>query len=143
MRGSRRSGRLAFVAFRDGRPIGVQALRTKDFARTREVDTGSWLGRAHQGQGLGTEMRAGVLTFAFELLGATRAVSGAIDGNPQSLAVSRRLGYEVTGTSTVAPRGARGGAHRPPTCTRDRFTSPVRVEVDGFEGLQPLFGIAG
>ena len=133
---------LSFVAFRDGRPIGVQALRTKDFARTREVDTGSWLGRAHQGEGLGTEMRAGVLTFAFELLGATRAVSGAIDGNQQSLAVSRRLGYEVTGTSTVAPRGAEV-ARTDLLLTRDRFTSPVRVEVDGFEGLQPLFGIAG
>jgi RimJ/RimL family protein N-acetyltransferase len=131
---------LALVAFRDGRPIGVQSLRGKDFARRRTVDTGSWLGRAHQDQGLGTEMRAGVLSFAFELLGAERATSGAIAGNPQSLAVSRKLGYEVTGEHTVAPRGA-DLPHTDLLLERGRFTSPVRVEVAGFDGLQSLFGV--
>lgn len=131
---------LSLVAFLGGRPIGVQSLRGKDFARKHVVDTGSWLGRAHQNQGLGTEMRAGALSFAFELLGAERATSGAIDGNPQSLAVSRKLGYEVTGEHTVAPRGV-DRQHTDLAIERAAFRSPVRVEVVGFEGLQSLFGV--
>ena len=102
--------------------------------------TGSWLGRAHQNQGLGTEMRAGVLSFAFELLGAERATSGAIDGNPQSLAVSRKLGYAVSGEHTVAPRGV-DRTHTDLVLERAAFRSPVRVEVVGFDGLQSLFGV--
>ena len=38
--------------------IGTQKLGARDFAITREVDTGSWIGLRHQGQGIGTEMRA-------------------------------------------------------------------------------------
>jgi RimJ/RimL family protein N-acetyltransferase/predicted GNAT family acetyltransferase len=132
--------RLNLVAFLDGRPVGVQALRADRFAELREVDTGSWLGRAHQGQGLGTEMRAAVLAFAFDRLGAARAVSGAIQGNPQSLGVSRKLGYEVTGEHNVSPRGT-AVPHTDLALDRDRFSSPVPVEVDGLDGLEPLFGV--
>jgi RimJ/RimL family protein N-acetyltransferase len=85
-------------------------------------------------------MRAGVLSFAFELLGAERATSGAIAGNPQSLGVSRKLGYEVTGEHMVAPRGT-DLPHTDLTLERDRFRSPVPVEVSGFDGLQSLFGV--
>jgi RimJ/RimL family protein N-acetyltransferase/ribosomal protein S18 acetylase RimI-like enzyme len=132
---------LSLVAFLDGLPVGVQALRATDFAETHEVDTGSWLGRAHQGQGLGTEMRAGALVLAFERLGARRAVSGAIQGNPQSLGVSRNLGYEVTGESTVSPRGV-DVPHTNLALSRDRFRSPAPVEIDGLDGLEALFGVA-
>ena len=59
------------------------------------VTTGSWLGAAYQGNGLGTEMRAAVLTYAFDARGARVARSGAIQGNPQSLGVSRKLGYAL------------------------------------------------
>jgi RimJ/RimL family protein N-acetyltransferase/ribosomal protein S18 acetylase RimI-like enzyme len=131
--------RLNLVAFLDGRPVGVQALRADRFAETQQVDTGSWLGRAHQGKGLGTEMRAAVLSLAFDRLGATRAMSGAIQGNPQSLGVSRKLGYEVTGEHMVSPRGA-DVPHTDLALDRDRFTSPVPVEIDGLDGLEPLFG---
>jgi RimJ/RimL family protein N-acetyltransferase/GNAT superfamily N-acetyltransferase len=131
---------FTLVAFQDGRPIGVQSLRGRDFARRREVDTGSWLGRPSQGRGLGTEMRAGVLSFAFELLGAKRATSGAIDANPQSLGVSRKLGYEVVGEHMVAPRGV-DRPHTDLVLERERFRSPVPVEVVGFDGLQSLFGV--
>src|SRR3984885_13524461 len=63
-----------FVA---GPPGGGQELRPKTFARLRTVETASWLGRQHQGQGLGKEMRAAILHLAFEGLGAIEAISGA------------------------------------------------------------------
>jgi RimJ/RimL family protein N-acetyltransferase len=44
--------------------VGTQGLSGRDFAVLREVSTGSWIGRKHQGQGIGTEMRAAVLFLA-------------------------------------------------------------------------------
>ena len=130
---------LPLVAFVGGEPVGIQTIRSERFAETGAVDTGSWLGRAWQGRGLGTEMRAAVLTFAFAGLGAAEATSGAIAGNPQSLGVSRKLGYRTAGTKTVAPRGE-------PLeellleLRRDEFVSPVPVEITGLDGLHSQFG---
>ena len=67
--------------------------------------TGSWLGLRHQGRGIGTEMRAAVLLFAFDHLGATRARSAAFVDNPASLRVSEKLGYRPDGTETIVRRG--------------------------------------
>jgi len=77
--------------------IGVQTLRADSFAGRRTVETGSWLGRAHQGRGLGTEARAAALHLAFAGLGAERAESSAWHDNAASRAVSRKLGYEENG----------------------------------------------
>ena len=55
----------------------------------RSVATGSWLGLRHQGHGIGKEMRAAVLHFAFAGLGAIEALSGAWDDNKPSLGVER------------------------------------------------------
>jgi RimJ/RimL family protein N-acetyltransferase/predicted GNAT family acetyltransferase len=121
---------IRFTAFLDGAPIGVQGL---DF-HAEWVTTGSWLGQTHQGRGLGTEMRAAVLTYAFGTRGATRARSGAIQGNAQSLGVSRKLGYEVAGSHVVSPRGE-PVEHTDVELRRDRFRSPVPVTVDGVRPL--------
>ncbi|HEY0417511.1 MAG TPA: GNAT family N-acetyltransferase [Gaiellaceae bacterium] len=125
--------RRELVAFLDGEPVGVQALR----AHLPEVDTGSWLGAAHQGRGLGTEMRAAVLTLAFDHLGAEVARSGALAGNEQSLGVSRKLGYRVVGTKTVAPRGV-PVEHPVLELRRDEFRSPVPVEIQAPRDLARL-----
>lgn len=85
-----------FVRY-EGRPIGVQTLHGKEFAVTREVDSGSWIGLAYQGRGIGTEMRAAVLHLAFAGLGAETARSGSYLGNDASERVSRRLGYRPDG----------------------------------------------
>jgi RimJ/RimL family protein N-acetyltransferase/GNAT superfamily N-acetyltransferase len=130
---------LGLVAFLDGRPVGVQSLRATSFATKRSVGTGSWLGRAFQGQGLGTEMRAGALTLAFEGLDAEVALSGAVQGNPQSLGVSRKLGYVVTGESSVSPRGI-PVPHTDLELRREHFSSPVPVRLEGLDELEPLFG---
>jgi RimJ/RimL family protein N-acetyltransferase/ribosomal protein S18 acetylase RimI-like enzyme len=132
---------LGLVAFHAGRPIGIQSVSAEQFASTRTVSTGSWLGRAWQGRGLGTEMRAAVLQLAFAGLGARIARSGAIAGNPQSLGVSRKLGYEVVGSHTVSPRGA-PLEHTDVELRNESFASPVPVEVVGLAQLLPLFGAA-
>lgn len=85
--------RLALVVRRDGELVGMQDLHAQDFARTRRVMTGSWLGRAHQGLGTGTLMRQLVVGFAFDELGADQCESGYIVGNHASAAVSRKVGY--------------------------------------------------
>jgi RimJ/RimL family protein N-acetyltransferase len=97
------------------------------------------LGRAWQGKGLGTEMRAAVLTLAFEELGAGRARSAAMQRNAQSLGVSRKLRYVETGTELVSPRGV-PVEHVNLELTADRFRSPVSVEISGVADLLPLLG---
>ena len=117
---------VQFLVRLGGRVIGVQSLMAVDFAVRREVCSGSWLGLRWQGAGYGTEMRAAVLMFAFDHLGARAARSGAFTDNPTSLAVSRRLGYREDGIEIWARRGrlaeqirlllsaAGFAAHRPP-----------------------------
>lgn len=89
----------------EGEPVGVQAVTAENFASTRTVMTGSWLGLRFQRRGTGTEMRTAVLELAFRGLGAEAARSGAIEGNAASLRVSEKLGYRVVGHGTVEPRG--------------------------------------
>jgi RimJ/RimL family protein N-acetyltransferase/predicted GNAT family acetyltransferase len=130
---------LALVVFYRGRPIGIQSIGAERFAETRRVSTGSWLGKDWQGQGLGTEMRAAVLQLAFGGLGAEVAVSGAIAGNPSSLGVSRKLGYEVVGAHMVSPRGE-ALEHTDLELRREHFRPPVPVELVALAPLLPLFG---
>ncbi len=92
--------------FVDGRPVGVQDLSATGFAEHRRVNTGSWLGRRSQGQGLGKEMRAAVLHLAFAGLGALEARSGGFFDNAASLATSRSLGYTVVGEHLESRRGS-------------------------------------
>lgn len=127
----------------DGAVVGVQDLAATDFAVLRSVHTGSWLGRAHQGQGLGKEMRAAILHLAFAGLGAQEATSGAFADNDASAATSRSLGYEENGTETAKQREAAGTVRRF-RLTRERWEARRRHDVT-IEGLDPcleLFGAA-
>jgi RimJ/RimL family protein N-acetyltransferase/ribosomal protein S18 acetylase RimI-like enzyme len=132
---------LNLIAFHRGRPVGVQSVRAERFAERRIVDTGSWLGREFQGQGLGTEMRAAALYLAFDGLGAQRATSGFIAGNPQSQGVSRKLGYEIVGSHVVSPRGEEL-EHTDLELRSEHFRSQVPVELVALAPLLPLFGAA-
>jgi RimJ/RimL family protein N-acetyltransferase len=123
--------------------IGSQDMRAKNFAVTREVYTGSWVGLRCQGQGIGAEMRAAVLMFAFDHLEARAARSTAFDDNARSQGVSRKLGYVPDGTYTSQRRGdpvvnvrqlvtAEGfAAHRP----------DWKLEVTGLAAARPAFGL--
>lgn len=95
--------RLGLGVFESGtRPVGMVTLYARDFRVVRQVTTTSWLGLAHHGQGLGTEARAGVLTLAFDHLGATDAITEVFPDNHASHGVSRKLGYLPDGISKDA-----------------------------------------
>lgn len=93
---------LELQVFEDGAVVGTQAISAQQFPVTRMVSSGSWVGRAHRGRGIGTEMRAAVLHLAFAGLGAERAESEAYVDNVRSLGVSYRLGYTDNGIARVA-----------------------------------------
>ena len=82
--------------------IGCQDIGAKDFAALKTVSTGSWLKQSVQGRGFGKEMRAAVVLYAFDWLGAEVAESEAADWNEASLGVSRSLGYELNGITRKA-----------------------------------------
>ncbi|WP_079153082.1 GNAT family N-acetyltransferase [Streptomyces malaysiensis] len=132
---------LSLAVLHEGTVIGRQDLLATDFAVTREAETGSWLGAAHQGKGLGTEMRAAVTHLAFEGLGARSVTSGAMVENGRSLGVSRRLGYRPDGLSVVAVRGESRTLQRlrlDRAAWEEYRTTPV--EIAGLEPCRPLFG---
>jgi RimJ/RimL family protein N-acetyltransferase len=131
---------LGLAVLAEGRPIGIQDLMARDFAHRRTVGTGSWLGLEHQGKGYGTEMRAAVLSLAFEELGALVAESGYVDGNEASARVSAKLGYLANGERLVAPMGTSVTEHKvrvvPATWRRDL----VPVAIESLEPCRGLFG---
>ncbi len=96
---------LSLVTVVDREIVGMQGIAATDFAITKTVNTGSWLGLRHQGKGIGKEMRAAVLHFAFAGLGADIAESGAWHDNKPSLGVSAAMGYEQNGEHIGARRG--------------------------------------
>jgi RimJ/RimL family protein N-acetyltransferase len=129
-----------FVTFLDGCVIGTQAVEARDFPRERTVGTGSWLGRAFQAKGYGTEQRAAVLEFAFRGLGANVAITGAVVTNRASQRISEKLGYMVTGMSEVSPRGE-PIPHYDYRLERADWRCPIPVEIEGLEPALPLFGV--
>lgn len=126
------------------RRVGTQDVGAEKFRELRQVVTGSWLGQAFHGQGIGTEMRAAVLHFAFVELGAVDAVTAAFLDNAPSNAISRHLGYRPDGIDRVVRRG------QPVTEQRYRLTreqwrerSATPVTVDGMsEALLAMLGAA-
>ena len=125
----------------DGRPIGSQTVHAADFAVHRVVDTGSWLGAAHQGQGFGREMRGAVLAFAFDGLGARAATSAAFLDNARSNAVSRGLGYEENGRGSIAPQGvARETQQFRMTAEGWRSRPRPAVVIEGLDACREMFG---
>jgi RimJ/RimL family protein N-acetyltransferase len=121
-----------FVVRYEGRAIGMQSLIGADVAVTGQVSTGSWLGRRFQGQGLGTEMRAAVLLFAFDHLGATVARSDAFVDNVASNAVSRKLGYVGDGGDIWARRGEAAQVRRLVLPVGSLVRPQWTLKVDGF-----------
>lgn len=133
---------LSFATVVDGAIVGTQALLADNFAVTRTVTTGSWVGQAWQGQGIGKEMRAAVLHLAFAGLGAEEARSAAFTDNPASIAVSRALGYEEDGTEVLAREGRRATQVRL-LLTRARWEQARRgdIVIEGLEACLPVLGL--
>ncbi len=129
------------AVFVDGCPVGVQGLGAAHFKVLRSVNTGSWLGRGSQGQGLGKEMRAAILHLAFAGLGAREARSGAFADNASSAATSRSLGYQDDGTEVARRRDAPGMVQRF-LLTREQWEARRRddITIEGLEGCLDMFG---
>jgi RimJ/RimL family protein N-acetyltransferase len=136
------SWRLPFAVLHHGLAVGTQLLRADEFSVLREVSTGSWLGRAYQGQGIGTEMRAAVLHLAFDGLGAEYANSAAFTDNLASHRVSRKLGYVENG---IERRRRRDGIVTDVRLRLDRAAWGVHrtipVTVEGLEACLPALGV--
>ncbi len=130
---------LELGVWANGELAGVQGLFAKDFAESRAVGTGSWLGQRFQSRALGTEMRTAVLELAFRGLGAEVARSGAVEGNAASLRVSEKLGYRVVGSGRVSPRGVEV-EHTDVELRREDWRPPFAVEIEGLGNCLPLFG---
>jgi RimJ/RimL family protein N-acetyltransferase len=133
---------LDLAVVHDGTVVGTQGMSATDFAILREVGTGSWLGVAHQGQGIGTEMRAAVLHLAFAGLGALYATSGAFTDNPASHRVSRKLGYTDDGIERQISRGQASTVRRL-RLDRDTWQAnhSLPVSILGLQPCLPMFGL--
>jgi RimJ/RimL family protein N-acetyltransferase len=128
------------AAFVDGKPVGVQSVEAEHFRAVRSVETGSWLGLAHQGQGLGREMRETVLHLAFAGLGAEEALSGAFEDNAASLATSRAVGYQENGEARGHRRNGAGRTIRF-RLGREAWEERRRgdIEIVGLDGCFDMF----
>jgi RimJ/RimL family protein N-acetyltransferase len=132
---------LGLVVLEDGHPIGVQELHARDFRIRRVIQSGSWLGREFQRQGLGTEARAAILALAFDGLGADMAESGYIEGNAASARVSEKLGYRVTGDEVYAIEGKRAVEIKVRATLQTWRRELVPVTIEGLEPCLKLFGV--
>jgi len=125
-----------------GQLVGVQGVTTSNFVVRRTGETGSWLGGAHQGRGLGTVMRQVMCVLLFDHLGFTEVTSGAFVDNPASLAVSRRVGYRVNGTERYERRGELAEMTMLALSPADLVRPDVAVEVTGAERVRRLIGVS-
>jgi RimJ/RimL family protein N-acetyltransferase len=99
------------------------------------------LGLPHHGKGYGTETRAGLLTLAFDHLGAEAALTEVFQDNHSSQGVSRKLGYEPDGISRDA-RGNEVVISDRLRLTRQKWQSHPQAgaTVVGFAGCRSMFG---
>jgi RimJ/RimL family protein N-acetyltransferase len=132
---------LNLLVWDGGELVGTQGMLAERFAEEPVVNTGSWLGLAHQSQGIGTEMRAAVVELAFAGLGATRAESSWLEGNEASRRVSEKLGYADAGMRMQTPRGEPVADHVV-ALERSAWRCPVAVEIEGLARCLPLFGVS-
>ncbi len=133
---------LTMGVWENGRAVGFQDLRGERFPVFRTVFTGSWLGQAYQGRGVGKLMRQAILTLAFDHLGAEVAETEAFLDNPASNRVSLAVGYEPNGFGRLAPRGVARETQRF-RLTLEGWRSRARppVTVQGLEPALHLFGL--
>lgn len=135
--------RLELAVLHAGVPVGIQGFFGDDVAVTRTVETGSWLGLAYQGRGIGTRMRRLVLHLLFEGLGIDVAETTAFADNVPSNGVTRRIGYEPNGVDVVAREGKRALSNRY-RLTREAWevqTDRPEVELYGVAPVRRALGL--
>ena len=135
------SWHLSLAALVDGEVVGAGGLVAEEFPRRRSFETGSWMGQAFQGQGLGFEFRQACLHLGFAGLGAEVATTAAWHDNAASLGVTAKLPYEADGEDVMLRRDL------PDRMLRFRMPRAAWVTVrrDDIElsGLAPCLPILG
>lgn len=133
---------LSFAVVVEDELVGQQNITGADFKNLRTVNSFSFLARAHQGLGLGKEMRGAVLHLAFVGLGALRAESDAFHDNLASIGVSRSLGYRDNGTM-LAPRPSGAAEMLRFLLTREQWATSRRddIRIHGLDGALPILGL--
>jgi RimJ/RimL family protein N-acetyltransferase len=133
---------LLLGIWHEGLLVGCQDVGAKDFAALKTVSTGSWLKQSVQGRGLGKEMRAAVVLYAFDWLKAEVAESEAAAWNAASLGVSRALGYELNGVTRTA-WGDKVEDVQKIRLTADTFKRPDwTLKVEGHEAAAKFLAIS-
>jgi RimJ/RimL family protein N-acetyltransferase len=134
---------LNLAVVEEGVVVGTTGLMANHFPALRTFESGSWLGRAHHGRGIGTEMRIATLHLGFLGFGARTAITTAFYDNGPSLGVTRKLGYTPNGESEKVRRGtAARSLHF--TMSAEQFGATARrddVELIGVEPCLRLFGL--
>jgi RimJ/RimL family protein N-acetyltransferase len=133
---------LNLGVWRDGELVGTQGVGTEHFLVTRTGETGSWLGREHQGKGIGTAMRQALCAFLFDHLDFEEITSGAFTDNPASLGVSRKVGYRDNGVRRLKRRDGElatnlGLVLRPEDLVRGEHP----LEVEGVAAFRRSIGL--
>ncbi|MEP6817849.1 MAG: GNAT family N-acetyltransferase [Marmoricola sp.] len=132
---------LPLGVWRDGGFVGIQEVATTNFGVTRTGETGSWLGRRFQGQGVGTLMRQAICALCFDHVSFTELTSGAFTDNPASRAVSRKVGYVDNGRVRYRRRDELA-VNQSLLLTPEAFVRPGHpVGVEGVAGVRRLLGI--
>jgi RimJ/RimL family protein N-acetyltransferase len=130
------SWRIGFATIVDGTVVGSTDLSATGFPALRQFETGSWLGREYQGQGIGKEMRLASLTLGFDGLGAMFATTAAWTDNAQSLGVTRSLGYAETGPVRGLRRGE-AGEQMHFRMSAEHFAAIRRTDIE-ITGIDPV-----
>jgi RimJ/RimL family protein N-acetyltransferase len=124
---------LDLGVWHDGSFVGVQGVATRNFPVTRTGETGSWLGQAFHGRGIGTLMRQAICVLCLDHLGFEEVTSAAFTDNPASLAVSRKVGYRPNGESRLARKGQLATNLGLVLAPEDLVRPPYDVDVTGVE----------
>lgn len=139
------SWHLPLAVFLAGEPAGMQDLWAEDFAVRRSVASGSWITRARQRRGYGTEARAAVLELAFGRLNAAEALTDYVEGNHASERVSRKLGYSPNGQRAVNRDGTGRVTEYQLRLDRLAWEASTRhdhVSITGLGPCLPMLGLA-
>jgi len=132
---------LPLIVIVDGVVVGTQDAFARRFPDTRTATTGSWLGKSHQGQGIGTEMRRAMLHLLFAGLRAEVAQTEAFESNRASQRVTEKLGYQPNGEGReVRGDGVVDRSLRYRFARAD-WVEPTDITIDGLEPCLPLLGL--
>jgi RimJ/RimL family protein N-acetyltransferase len=135
---NKKNWQLPFAIFSEDKPIGMITVYAKDFPIAGGFGCGYWLGIAHQGKGLGTEMLQAVLSLGFDGLHAREAYVGAWSDNVASLRIMEKLGFIFNGEYWMARQGQPVKDIRM-KLSREKWVKPSDVFIERLDSCLECF----